>query len=253
MPGRVALSPEKAEAAWTLQAQTVAGKLGLDPEQTTHVVAAYSSSRKGQQAAANEIRTKLRQQARDAAEADGGQGDRRAIMAEMQKAIEELNKAEREKFVQELAKSLDTEQTRKTAASLGTFNAQWDVMVDTLAGFNLEAEKLNQALAATESYTLATHQARSYGEDDPSSMRTAMQEARANLQDAVKPLLSEEQFGQFQRTLGRGRGGPGAPGGRGEGGQGGGRGGRGGGQGGGAGGQGGGQGGGQEDGQGGVN
>jgi len=244
---RSPLSPEKAQAAWKLQAESVGRKLELDAAKTTKVVEAYSAVRDSQQKASDKLREEMRAKAEEAAgnaDDEGGRGGMREMMAEMQKAITELNRTEREKLVAKLAESLDTEQTRKAAASLGTFNNQWDVMVDMLAGFNLEADKLNTSLAATETYVIAAEHARGFGMDDPESMRTAMQEARANLNDAVKPHLTEEQFTQFQRAGGRGGRGRGGEGGGGEPGQGGGgrggNGGRGGGAGGGQGGQGGG-------------
>jgi len=192
--------------------------LELDAAKTAKVVEAYSAARAGQQAAADKLREDMRAKAEAAAEEageEGGRGAMREVMAEMQKAITELNRTEREKLVAKLGESLDTEQTRKAAASLGTFSNQWDVMADMLAGFSLDADKLNKSMAATETYIIAVEHARGFGTDDPEAMRTAMQEARANLNDTVKPLLSEEQFGQFQRAAGGGRGGRGGPGGEG--------------------------------------
>ena len=57
---------------------------------------------------------------------------------------------------------------------------------------------------------------------DREAMRTAMQDARQKLLDTMKGILTEEQFGKFQATVGsRGMGGPppergpgGGPGGR---------------------------------------
>src|SRR5690606_23764742 len=120
-----------------------------------------------------------------------------------------------------LAKSLTAEQTDTAMASLGTFNRNWDVMMDALAKFNLEPAKADAAFAATEKYVIALGKIRKNAEQagaDRTEVRKATQEARTELSDAMKQILTEEQFGQFQRSLmpGRGRG-PGMRGGEGTG------------------------------------
>ena len=51
------LTPEKAEAAWTLQAEGVAGDLNLKKKQVTSLVEAYVAARKSQQEAMTALRS----------------------------------------------------------------------------------------------------------------------------------------------------------------------------------------------------
>jgi hypothetical protein len=212
---RQQLSPEKAKAAWELQAKTVAAAVGANADQTKGVVKAYSDARTSLSAATE----KLRAEAMKANEG-GGQPDRAA----MREKIAEVTTAERAKLEKALAGSLSAEQTKKAMVSLGGFNVGWDSMTDTLAGFNLEPKKLDDAMKATNEYFIAIAKARDSA--DQEALRTTMQESRQKLNDTMKKLLTEEQFGKFEAsTGGRGRGGQGGgqggPGGQGGGGAGG--------------------------------
>lgn len=196
--GMTPLAPEKAKAAWELQATGVAKRLGLDAEKTTAVVKAYTSARESQGAGFD----KLRQEAMDRAR-DGG-GDPQNRGADMMQAMDELNTAERAKLEKALQATLTPEQTTKALASLGTFNRQWDTIVDNLASLGLEPAKQQAALEAVEQYMIDTAAARGGG--DREAMRAAVQEARAKVLAALKPVLSDDQYAKFEATL--------APGGR---------------------------------------
>jgi hypothetical protein len=202
------LEPAKAKAAWTLEAQSAARRTSLDEAQTTKTVDLYLAAREEHRAAAEEIRIKMREKFEAAQDEDG---DMREIGAEMRKQVGDLQKSQRDKLNAALSEALGAEKAGKVAASLGSFNPNWDMMVNALTGFNLEPAKLTKAVGATEHYILATDPLRGTGSDDPGAMRTAMQEARANLADALEPILSPEQMDEFRRTMSPGRG----PGGRG--------------------------------------
>ena len=207
------LAPEQAKAAWELQARHLSQNLGLNEEQTKNVVAAYVSSRDKHAESMRQLMEKMRE----------GRGspeeDPQVRRDEMQKAFEDLNKADRAALQAELAKSMSAEQVEKAIVPLGSFNPNWDAMVNSVAGFKLEPAKNKQAMDAVQSY--AGTIARAAVDTDPEARRTANQQARTKVSDEMKALLTEEQFGQFERTLsgprgaaGR-RGAEGAPGGRG--------------------------------------
>jgi hypothetical protein len=204
-----ALSPEKAKAAWELQATGVSKRLGVKAEQTTAVVKAYSEARTTHDAAADKLREDLMKKARDAGGDDNQRPGRGGMGPEAMKAMEDLNKADRGKLEKTLGSTLTPEQTTKAVASLGTFNRQWDTMADAVAGFKLEAGKQQTALDAIEDFVVAQAKARGGGPDaDREAMRTAMQESRTKLTDAMKKVLTAEQFTKFQESM-RGGGRPG--------------------------------------------
>ncbi|MBX3357302.1 MAG: hypothetical protein KF745_02630 [Phycisphaeraceae bacterium] len=208
---RQAMSPEKAKAAWELEAQSVAKKLGLSENETAALVKAYTQARESHNAATQA----LRERAREGGGGEGGDEGGRGRMREGMRELQELNAAERTKLEKSLGSSLSPEQTQKAVAVLGTFNRRWDQMVDTIAGFNLEGAKRDQALDAIEEFVTAQAKAMpgpgANREDiDPEALRKTMQESRQNLTTALKPVLSEDQMKQFETMLNpRGMGGRG--------------------------------------------
>jgi hypothetical protein len=203
------LAPEKAKAAWELQARHLAQDLGLNDEQTKNIVAAYVDVREKHAESMRQLMEKMR-------EGRGSDADEnpQARRDELQKAFGDLNTADREKLQAELAKSLNADQVSKAMVPLGSFSANWDMMVSTVSGFNLDQEKNKKAMDLMQSFvTMVTK----IGEEtEPEARRDANQQARTKLSDEMKAILTEDQFGQFQRTLGGGRGGalrrPGADG-----------------------------------------
>lgn len=215
-PGQ--LTAEKAKAAWELEAKGVSKSIGLNADQTTKVIAAYSQARTDNNKSMEKLRTEMREKAEAAAGDDAAPEDRAAAMQEMQKKLAEARKADADKLSAALAKDLSSDQVTKAMKSLGSFNPSWDNMVNTIAEFNLGEDKTYQALTPIETYVIAVEKVRD--STDREAMRTAMTEARDTLHDSMKKILSEEQMGKFQRSVGGGRGmgmgGPGgAPGGRG--------------------------------------
>lgn len=215
-----ALSPEKSKAAWEMQATSVSKQLGLDADKTKAVVKAYTEAREGQTAAYNKLRDEAMQKLRDGGAPGGEGGANGGRMAEMNKAFEDLNTQERGKLEKSLtAAGLTSDQTTKAVASLGTFNRSWDVLVDTVSGFGLEAAKQQEAFKAIEHFVVASGQASTA---DLEARRTAMTEARTKLMDSLKPILNDEQLSKVESAFGPGgRGGRGGgPGGGGRGGDG---------------------------------
>jgi hypothetical protein len=209
-PGGMApLSPEKAKAAWELQATGVAGRVNLNAEQTQALVKAYTQARTTVQQKQEEIR-RARQ---------GGEGDPGSAV----EALREAEAAARTEFSKALTDAKITgEQATKVNASLGSIGMTgrgWDVMVDTLAGFNLETGKRQQALNGVEDFVVSMSKVTEGmrgGGGDPQESRAAMDAAREKLNTTLKGVLTEEQLKEFESATGRGsmrRGGPeGGPG-----------------------------------------
>jgi hypothetical protein len=206
---REMMSPEKAKAAWEVEATGVAKRLSLSDDQTKAVVKAYTDARESQKVASEKQRKEMMEKMKE-----GGAGG----AGEMMKAMEESNKAERTKLETALtAAKLSSDQTSKAVASLGAFNMAWDAMADTLSGFNLEGAKKQDALNAVEDFVVAGSKARTASPEDREAQRTAMNDARTKLMDAMKKQLTDDQMKKFEGSV-RGPGGRGGPGGgRGEG------------------------------------
>ena len=209
-PGGMApLSPEKAKAAWELQATGVAGRVGLNADQTKALVKAYTEARTTMQQKQEELR-RARQE---------GEGDPGSAV----ETLRETEAAARTQFGKALADAKITgEQATKVNASLGSVGLTgrgWDVMVDTLAGFNLEPAKRQTSLNAAEDFVVAMSKATEGmrgGGGDPQEARAAMDAAREKLMTTLKGTLTEDQLKTFESVTGRGgmrRGGPeGGPG-----------------------------------------
>jgi hypothetical protein len=214
--GRGQLSPEKAKAAWDLEAKGVAKRAGLTDAQTSTLVKAYEEARASQNEAFDKARKEMQDKAKE--NGDEGGGGRQRMGPEVMQKLNEVNAAERTKFEKALGDSIPSDKKSAVLASLGTFNRQWDNMTDAIMGFNLEPAKQQEAQNAIEDYILVVGKARSAA-GDQEAMREAMQkgqEARQKLSETMKKLLSEEQFGKFEAAMGpggRGRG----PGGGGDG------------------------------------
>jgi aminopeptidase N len=202
------LSPEKAKAAWDLEATGVANRLGLNAEQTKSLVKAYEDARTSHQAASEKMRKEQADKMRDAE-------DRREAAQGMRKAMEDMNKTEREKFTKAVTGAISGEKGTQAATALGAFNPMWDRMVDTVSGFKLEGAKQQNVLNAIETYVGAQTKAMQGGPDsDPQDRREAVQAAREKMNASLKKELSEEQFKKFEESMpmramgqgGRGRG-----------------------------------------------
>ncbi len=211
-PGRMPqLSAEKLHAAWELQATGVAKRLGVEDAKVKDVAKAYAEARTNQEAAMEKARKDMESK-RDAGGAQPGPGGGRG--AEALKAFDDVNNAERAKLQKALAAFMIEEKAAKAATSLGTFNRQWDNFADTIAGFKLEPAKQQDALNAIEDYVVAQSKLRGQVQGgDREAMRNSIQEARKNLSDSLKKVLTEDQLKQFEASMGAGmRGGSGGRG-----------------------------------------
>lgn len=216
------LSPEKAKAAWEMQAKGVAARLGLNDAQTKTLVSAYQAARESQGTASDKIRQEGMQRAQE-----GGGGIE--AMRETMKKVDEVNNTERENFAKALAGSLNSEQSAKAVAALGTFDRQWDRLVDVFGSFKLDAAQQQSGLNAIEEYSAsisaAQAKARAAGQGggpnaapgeggapgaggpDREAMRAATQESRQKLVSALQPMLNKEQLTKIEESLpGAGRG-----------------------------------------------
>lgn len=194
------------EAAWALQAKGVAASLGLEEENATKLADAYNASRKSLQEAIEKL-----------PDTGGGAGRFEAYRKVADEQRAELQTA--------LAGFLTAEQAEKAAATLGTFSRQWDRMVHTLAGFNLEEEKLNKALDLVAGYVAESDTAMRgvTAQGDWQAARTKIQEMKAGLDTALAEVLAEDQLATWKEATtyrgGRGSGGGQAQGGGDRGGQ----------------------------------
>ncbi|GMW00399.1 MAG: hypothetical protein AMXMBFR84_15360 [Candidatus Hydrogenedentota bacterium] len=192
------LDPAKREAAWLLQAKGVAKELALSDENTGKLADAYKTSR---------------QALEDAVQSGDGQG---RGGRERFSAMQELAKQHRDKFKTDVSAFLTEEQATKAMATLGSFDRQWDRMVDTLSGLGLEQEKLDKSLALVSAYVAeaSAEREKAMSSGDFQSLRTVLGPVREKLDKGLKELLSEEQLMKWtEATAMRGRGGPGGPGG----------------------------------------
>lgn len=206
------LSADRSDAAWKLQAESIAKRFDLDPTSTTTLVEAYTTARKGNQAEADKLRDEMRKEM----ENDAG-GDRREAMRKMMTRQDEVQKSSRESLRTSIAGVLKGEQLDKAMKSLGSFNRQWDQAVDTIAFFKLDAAKQQRALEAVEDYVVTGGEimakARAMFEIGDMSggqkLREEADKARQQCIDTVTPLLTQEQSIKFEESLPRGMGGMG--------------------------------------------
>jgi len=168
------LDPEKAQAAWTLAARGVANELGLSKKVTSQLVDAYKAARESYQKALQGL-------------SGGGGGFQ---------AFRDLAGKERGKLETALKGFLSDEQAAKAMTSLGTFNREWDRLLDVLAGFNLDDKKLFKALALVCTYVVDYSKAANtaMANQDWQSIRTARETHKGKLDSGMAEILSQEQL-----------------------------------------------------------
>lgn len=187
------LAPEKAEAAWKLQAECVAKELGLSKENAEGLVNAYKAARKTYQEGVRAL-----------FEEEGGDRSSRY------EAFRKLRDKERGKLEEALKGILKEKQVAQAMASLGTFDRRWDRYVDTLAGFELGDEKLSKALVlVNQSVADADKVMReALASEDRESMREKRRELKEKLDTALAAVLSEDQQAKWsEATASQGPGG----------------------------------------------
>jgi len=177
------LDPEKAQAAWTLAARGVANELGLSKKDTSQLIDAYKAARESYQKAMQGMIA-----------GGGARGSR--------EARQELITNEQGKLETALKGFLSDKQAAEAIASLGTFNGEWDRMLDVLAGFKLDDEKLFKTLALVRTYVVDFDKARSsaMASQDWESMRTAREELKGKLDSGIAEVLSKEQLATWNEA-----------------------------------------------------
>lgn len=190
--GAPQLAPEKAEAAWQLEAGCVAKALELSEENTQGLVDAYKAARTSHQEGIQALFT------------DTG-GDRGSRF----QAFREFREKELGKLDEALKGILTEAQAAKAIVSLGTFDRRWDGYVDTLAGFELGDEKLTKALVLVNQYVVDADKVmrEAMANQDLMSMREARRELKEKLDTALAAVLSEDEQAKWgEATAFRGPG-----------------------------------------------
>ena len=216
-------SPEKAEAAWKLEARGLARGLALSGDAASPLVSAYVKSRhavqegleklrpprgedrppRGEGAQGGDVQTDRPRPERGRPD-DAGRATGRA-RGEFQEKRNEFLAAEKKKLRSDLAGILAGAQLDYAVDVLGTFSDTWDVMVDAIAGFNLAEEKKWQALKPIEAYIAQTAKlGRAQGDARRSGMEVRA-EARRKLMEATEDILDDKQLAAFQRAVPGGR------------------------------------------------
>ncbi len=175
------LTLEKAQAAWTLAARGVANELSLSKKVTSQLVDAYKAARESYQKAMEELR------------GTGGRGF---------EGFRELAGKERGKLETALKGFLSDKQAAEAIASLGTFNGEWDRMLDVIAGFKLNDKKLFPALALISTYVVDYSKAANtaMANQDWQSIRTARETHKATLDSGLAGILSKEQLATWNEA-----------------------------------------------------
>ena len=174
------LEPEQAQAAWTLAARGVANELGLSKKVTSQLVDAYKAARESYQKAMQGL-------------SGGGGGFQ---------AFRELAGKERGKLETALKGFLSDKQTAEAIASLGTFNGEWDRMLDVLADFKLNDKNLFKALTLISTYVVDYSKAVSaaMASQDFQSIRTARETHKGTLDSGMAGILSKEQLATWNEA-----------------------------------------------------
>ena len=186
------LSAEDAKAAWTLQSASVSKEIGVAKKKAKKVSVAYLTSHENYRKAMQELFE------------SSDDGDRR----ERFQAFRELQEEERGKLEEALKGILKGEQLAKAMGSLGAFDRQWDGFANTLAGFELEAAKLQKAMSLTIAYVSGTYEARqeAFENQDFQSLREIYGDNKAKLDEGMAKILSaEDQATWVEATTRRGR------------------------------------------------
>ena len=193
--GGMGLATHKAKAAQALHAKEVAKELGISDELTEKLVTAYVTSRSGCRA------------------------DKTSMgRCDVHDARQEATNTEQSKLEIALKEFLREKQAAKAIVSLGECRAQWDRMVDVLAGLNLADDKLYEALPLVRHYVLNVDKAlaisrkaraEGIGNQDFRHAGEARKEYRAKLDAGLRQILSSEQFAQWKRSAPAGGGGMG--------------------------------------------
>jgi len=182
-PSGTKLPPDRQEAAWTVEVLTLAKELKLTDEQTAKVAIAYKYHRKTFQEAVLKSVGK-------------NPNDRTAAIQE----ITDLRYREVSEFELFLKSVLAEAEVKTAIASLGTFNGQWDNMVDVILGFKLDEQKQDDAMRLIKPYIEASSKAQDKAAEDMDieALRSQMQKLKQKLEADLAPILSPAQMDEWK-------------------------------------------------------
>ena len=191
------MSPEQLNAAWSAQGSGASHDAGISAENTAKLIDVYKVSRTEH---GKELETLM------------ASGERGPGMFQQMQAI---NSAAGGAMKPKLAAFLSAEETDKVMASLGSYNREWDRLVDTVLGFKLAGESNFKALTLIANYVIESDKARAeaIAAMDFESMRAASEELKGMLDLSIASVLSDEQVASWkEQTQRRQRGGGGGRG-----------------------------------------
>lgn len=221
-PTRDPMTPEKAKAAWALEAAGVGRRVGATEDQIKVVADAYAKTRERYRRSADGLDEAALRKAKNigkalnvidnvvnTAEARNNAFNR--LGSELQRDQDQLKAAEQKELRRVISGTLSAEQTSDAMVSLGTFDTSWDLMADAVAGFDLDPEKQQRTLETVEvfvrGYDKLSPLASGHGlppgtpAEKSKALETARKELRQlrlTLNDSMKDILSPEQFTRFE-------------------------------------------------------
>jgi hypothetical protein len=202
---RSQMTTEQSQAAWEMQAKSVASQLGVADPNAQAISTVYVTARKSYREAVGAARAALRKDQEAAGGGDaGGQGPmgrdgngRRGSGARFAK----VRDAERVKLQSALEPYVLAENLSKAVAILGSFDRSYDGMTNTLLGFKLGDEKTMKAMATLNEFVVARGK---LADMDREKRRDAMMDMRDDLMAGLSVVLDSEQMKALQQSIRRG-------------------------------------------------
>lgn len=178
---RPSLSLEKDEVVWQLQAEFVCEDLNISKENKTKVVDAFIVARRSLREKEEKLRTL---------------GRNRGPQAYL-----ELRQKEIDKFEASL-KGM----SGKVIVSLSAFisiryGERWDLMIETVMGFELDKEKMREAVKLVSTYVIEYEKV--YNESRSTRDRSLLSTTRTfkeNLDSGLAKILTKEQFAKWKEA-----------------------------------------------------
>jgi len=229
------LSPEQALAAWQIEAAGFARGLGLPEDVQRLVVDAYVKARQSYRQGVEKLRPEPRQRPpRDGRRRAGGRAgnpdepDNAAAPSdddstgrpargqarqrddrprdEFRQKMADLLAAEKKKLRADLQKILAGGQLGYAIDLLGTFSAEWDVMVHAVTELKLDQAKQTKALQLIKAYIAETDGPVGNETGDRRAAMRQRFEARRTMLQAIEGLLTDDEFAAFRRAVPAGPG-----------------------------------------------
>lgn len=189
------MNPEQMKGVWKIEAATVAQHIVLSAELTTKLTDAYLTARE-------KFGTAMTAQMKP--------GERPNF-----EVMNKIRQDERAALETAIKAFLTEEQTAKAIAPLGSFQREWDMMVQVLDSMGLTEPAKTNAMNRVLTFVLDTTSARQKA--DPSASWEAMRETNRALKQAIDAdmakILSADQMAKWTEATSRhGRGRPGGMG-----------------------------------------